>query len=311
MAEHDVDDLVAAHHGRLFGLAYRMLGIVADAEDVVQEAFTRLAAAGDVDDPAAWLTTVVANLSIDQLRSARRQRETYVGAWLPEPLLTEDLDPADVVGATETLTLAFLVVLERLSPLERAVFLLHDVFGYPHDAIAAMLGRSHAAVRQVASRARRHVRADAPRYEVDADRRRAAAEAFVAAVAGGDIDALVDVLAPEVVLTSDGGGKASAARRPLQGPDRVARFLLGLASQAATGGWDLSFTEVNREPGLVVTRAGAVEAVFNLHVVDGRVAAIHAVRNPDKLARWRRPSRAGKPRGRAGVPLGREDAPGP
>lgn len=281
-------EVVEAHRARLFGIAYRMLGSVTEAEDVVQDAFARFTAATGVEEPAAWLTRVVTNLSIDRLRSARHQRETYVGPWLPEPLLTEDHDPADVVGTAESLTLAFLVVLERLSPLQRAVFLLHDVFGYRHDEVAGMLDRTPAAVRQLASRARsqladRHADPAAP-----APLGNAITAAFLAACEGGDLGALMELLAPDVVLTSDGGGVVSAARRPLVGVDAVGRFLLGLTRIGRGDDWEVRPTEVNGEPGLVVGRGGSVEGVFVLHVADERIAAIHVVRNPDKLAGLRR-----------------------
>lgn len=280
--------LVEEHEGRLFGVAYRMLGSVTEAEDAVQEAFTRLAAADDVADPPAWLTTVVTRLCIDRLRSAQHRRETYVGPWLPEPLLTDDRDPSTVAETADSLTLAFLTVLERLSPAERAVFLLHDVFGYGHEEIAAMLDRSHAAVRQLASRARRRLAEDRPRYEADAARRRAVADAFLEAAAGADLDRLMELLAPDVVFTGDGGGVAAAARHPVEGADRVARFVLGLFRLAGKGPWELHRVEVNGEPGIVGVHAGELDTVVALHVADGRVVGLHGVRNPEKLAAARR-----------------------
>lgn len=260
-----------AERRRLFGLAYRMIGEVAEAEDAVQDAMARWAAADPaaIDNPAAWLTTVTTRICLDRLTAARRRRVTYVGPWLPEPLLTDDADPADAAEAADTMTLAFLVLLETLSPAERAVFLLHDVFGHPHDEIARMLDRSPAAVRQLASRARAHLQDRRPRYEADADRRRAVAEAF---------------LAPDVVLTSDGGGRASAARHPLHGADRVARFLRGIWRQAGAAA-TVDLVEVNGEPGLVGRIEGEVAALFVLHVDGGAVAEIQAIRNPEKLAR--------------------------
>ena len=280
--------LVEKHRDRLFGIAYRMLGSASDAEDAVQEAFARLAAADDVEDPAGWLTTVVTNLSIDRLRSAQRRRETYVGPWLPEPLLTDNRDPSDVAETADSLTLAFLTVLERLSPSERAVFLLHDVFGYPHKQIAEMLDRSHAAVRKLASRARTRLAEDRPRYEHDADRRREVADAFMAAAAGADLDRLMQLLAPDVVFTSDGGGVVSAARRPVHGPDRVARLLLGLVRQAREGGWTLAQVEINGQPGFVAEHHGEIDTALALQVHEGRIEAIYTIRNPDKLDPLRR-----------------------
>ena len=276
-------ELVQEHGGRLFGIAYRMLGSVTEAEDAVQEGFARLAAADGVDDPAGWLTTVVTRLCIDRLRSAQRRRETYVGPWLPEPLLTDDRDPSELAETADSLTLAFLTVLERLSPSERVVFLLHDVFGYPHDQIARMLDRSPAAVRKLASRARTRLGDDLPRYEHDATRRREVTEAFIDAATGADLGRLMGLLAPDVVFTSDGGGVVSTARRPLHGADPVARFLLGIARQAEDAGWALTVVEINGDPGLVVTYHGKVDTVMTLHLRGGHIEAIHAVRNPDKL----------------------------
>lgn len=283
-----VEELVEADRGRLFGIAYRMLGSVTEAEDAVQEAFARLTATDGVADPPAWLTRVVTNVAIDRLRSAQRRRETYVGPWLPEPLLTEDLDPSDVAEAADTLTLAFLTVLERLSPAERAVFLLHDVFGHPHDEIARMLDRSPAAVRKLASRARQRLGEERPRYERDPARQRAVAEAFLAACAGEDLGRLMEVLAPDVVFTADGGGVVSAARRPVHGADRVARMFLGLVRQSHTDGeWAFDLTQVNGQPAVRVDHGGEVNTVFALRVLDGRIMAVDAIRNPAKLASMR------------------------
>jgi RNA polymerase sigma-70 factor, ECF subfamily len=274
---------VEQHRGRLFGLAYRMLGSATAAEDVVQETFLRWHGTdpATVENPAGWLTTVCSRLCLDQLRSARHQRESYVGPWLPEPLLTED-DPADSVLDHESLTLAFLVVLDSLSPPERVAFLLHDVFGHPHDEIATVLGRSPAAVRQLASRARRRVREAQLPDPVSRDDGERLVAAFVEATLGGDLDTLVRLLAPDVELTSDGGGIVAAARRPVHGAERVARFLLGLARQAEDGD-ELVTTWVNGAPGLVILRQGRPDTVFALAAEAGRVTQIHAVRNPDKL----------------------------
>ena len=281
-------ELVDKHQDRLFGIAYRMLGSVTDAEDAVQEAFARYAASEDIDDPAGWLTTVVTNVSIDALRSARRRRETYVGPWLPEPLLTHERDPSELAEVADSLTLAFLTVLERLSPSERAVFLLHDVFGYPHAQIAAMLHRSDAAVRKLASRARARLAEGPTRYEQDAGRRHQVANAFLDAASGADLDRLMGLLAPDVVFTSDGGGVVSAARRPVHGADRVARLLLALVDQARDEGWTLTAVEINGQPGLVAEQSGDIDTAVVLHVHDARVTAIYAIRNPDKLDALRR-----------------------
>lgn len=275
---------VEAERPRLVAMAYRMLGTHAEAEDAVQETFLRWASVEDtvIDNPAAWLTTVCTRVCLDRLKSASRRREEYVGPWLPEPLLTDDLDLADAAAMGESLTLAFLVVLESLSPLERVAFLLHDVFGHGHDDVAAALDRTPDAVRQLVSRARRHVAERRPRFEADAQRRWEVAEAFLAAAAGGDVGEVMALLAPDVVLRADGGGVVSAARNPLEGPDRVARFLLGLFRQADET-VELEPRPVNKMPGLLVWQAGQLVSVFAFDVADGVVTAVHAIRNPDKL----------------------------
>lgn len=278
-------EVVAANHGRLFGIAYRMLGEVGGAEDAVQEAFARWSENdGRVDNPAAWLTTVVARVCIDRLRSARHHRETYVGPWLPEPLATDAVDPADRAELADSLSLAFLVVLEHLSPLERAAFLLHDVFGYRHEEVAAMLDRTPAAVRQVTSRARSHLADRRPRYERDPRRRDAVVRAFTEAVAGADLDGLLAVLAPDVTFVADGGGVVAASRHPQHGARRVAQVIGSLARLRPPGG---TFTrrELNGEPGVMVIREdGGVDSVWVLHIAAGRIARIDVVRNPAKLS---------------------------
>lgn len=278
------DDVFLASSRRLFGIAYRMLGQVAEAEDAVQETYVRWARTqqSTVDNPAAWLTTVVTRICLDRLKSAQQQRETYVGTWLPEPLATDDIDPADVAGTSDSITLAFLVVLERLSPAERAVFLLHEVFGYQHTEIAAMLERSPAAVRQLGARARRHIAERRPRYEDDSERHRAVTQQFLSALDGGDLDDLMALLAPDVTFLSDGGGVVVAARRPLHGAQRVASLILRFAAMR-TPEHGVDLRQVNGRPGLVISYRGTVEGVWSLDVVDGRIAAVHVVRNPDKL----------------------------
>jgi RNA polymerase sigma-70 factor (ECF subfamily) len=286
-----VDDVIRTNRGRLFGIAYRMLGEAGAAEDAVQETFLRWSQHdGPIDNPEAWLTTVVSRLCLDRLRSAQHRRETYVGPWLPEPVATDTMDPADTAATADSLSLAFLVVLERLSPLERAAFLLHDVFGYTHAEVAAMLDRSPAAMRQVTARARAHLAEQRPRYEPDARRRDAAARAFASAVAGDDLDGLLAVLSPDVTFTADGGGVVAAARGPQQGADRVAHVILQLARHQPDG-MALDMREVNGEPAIVGTWAdGRVDSVWVLHVVDDQVTAIDVVRNPAKLARFGAPT---------------------
>jgi RNA polymerase sigma-70 factor (TIGR02957 family) len=278
-------EVFAAHRRLLFDVAYRMTGSVADAEDLVQEAWLRWSTvdADEVDNPRAYLVRVVTNLSLTLLTSARARRETYVGPWLPDPLLTVP-DSSQDAELAESVSMAMLVVLETLSPLERAVFLLHDVFGYPHAEIASIVDRSEAAVRQVASRARAHVAARRPRFDTDAGVRAAAAERFRAACAGGDLAAVMELLAPDVVCWVDGGGKVAAARRPLVGADHVARWALGILAKPAARDATLAVAQINGRPGLLATVGGQPAGALTLDLVDGRVAALRLVVNPDKLA---------------------------
>jgi RNA polymerase sigma-70 factor (ECF subfamily) len=277
------------HRRLLFTVAYQMLGSVADAEDVVQDAWLRWSAADrtDVADPRAYLVRVTSRLALDRLGAARTRRETYVGPWLPEPLLTEDAarGPEEAAELGEQVSLALLVVLETLAPVERAVFVLREVFGMPVAEVAAALGRSEAAVRQQAHRAREHVEARRPRFETDRRTQREVTERFLAAAAGGDVEALIALLAPDVVLVSDGGGRARAALRPITGPDKVSRFLL---ATAATGlqlpDLQVDLTEVNGLPGVLIRSEGRPFLVMSLAVVDGLVEQVFVVRNPDKLA---------------------------
>ena len=265
-----------------FAIAYRMLGSAAAAEDVVQEAFLRLhRAGGEVASPKAFLTTVTTRLAIDELRSAKARRETYPGPWLPEPVVTASDEPD-----AESLSLALLVVLESLSPVERAVFLLHDVFDYGYDEIAEIVGKTRENCRQLALRARRHVEARRPRFDPSAEQRRALAARFFAAVEEGDVQGLVDLLAEDVVIYGDGGGKAPARLTPLHGAEKVAHFMLGLQRLRLRDRLAVEFAELNGQPGaLVRDPAGKVVGAMGLDVVDGRIAAIRSVVNPDKLGR--------------------------
>ena len=282
--------LFEAERSRLHGLAYRMLGSVADAEDVVQDAWLRWSRIepDSIVEPRAWLVRVTTRLCLDRLRSARATRERYVGPWLPEPLVVAaDLTSpgaAEGMERADDLTVAFLLALERLSPLERAVFVLHDVFDTRYDQIAATLGKSEAACRQLASRARAHLEAARPRYKIaEAEASRLTA-AFLDAVRRDDAFALGSLLAEDSVLVSDGGGKAKAALKPILGRDRIIRFLLGLGRKlAALGPVEVSETRLNGLPGLIV-RGGNGLTTFALEVnEDGRIAALYSVRNPDKL----------------------------
>ncbi len=281
-----------AERDRLVGLAYRMLGSVFEAEEVVQEAFLRLYRSAAVEDPRPWLTTVVSRLCLDQLGSARSQREVYVGQWLPEPMFTQP-GPQDEVALAESVSTALLVMLETLSPLERVVFVLREAFALEYGEIAVVVGRSPTAVRQLASRARRHVQQRRPRFEADAAQRERVACAFLAACGGGDLGGLVAVLDPQVVLRSDGGGKVPAAPHPISGGLRVARAILGLLrlvpSEVAALG-----VPVNGTLGLVYRYqpGGRLFAVVSLDVAGGRVVGVNLQANPDKLERLRLPDTA-------------------
>ncbi|NUL02483.1 RNA polymerase sigma factor SigJ [Streptomyces lunaelactis] len=272
----------------LTGVAYRMLGRVADAEDVVQEAWLRWSAGErtDVLDPRGYLVRITTRLAVDRLRQIRSRREAYVGPWLPEPIATDfgDTvpDTAERAVLAESVTLAVLVVLEALSPLERAVFVLREAFGFPYGEIAATLDRSDAAVRQLAGRARRHVEERKPRYDVDPAQCRDLTERFMAAASGGDLDALLALLAPDVRLVGDSGGKAKAPLRVMESADKVGRFLFAVAQQPIQE-MGFRFIEINGAPALLVLSAGKPDSVFQLEVLDGRVQCLYIIRNPDKL----------------------------
>ncbi|MBF0688048.1 MAG: RNA polymerase sigma factor SigJ [Cellulomonas sp.] len=287
------------HRSRLVGVAYRILGSVTEAEDAVQDAWLRFARAdrSAVEEPAAWLTTVTSRLCLDRLRSARARRETYVGPWLPEPWVQGlDAPPGPDVLAErgESVRLALLVVLEELTPEQRVAFVLHDVFAVPFTEVADALGTSVAAARQVASRARRTVRDRRPPPAVPLARQREVVEAFTRATLTGDLDGLVRTLAPGVVLRSDGGGVVSAALRPVVGPDRVARVLIGLVTRSAGSPVTVVPVLVNGELGaLVDVGEGESRASAGMNVVlprvgpDGLVHGVDMVRNPEKLTRVR------------------------
>jgi RNA polymerase sigma-70 factor (TIGR02957 family) len=274
-----------------FAIAYRMLGTVSEAEDLVQEALLRLHRAQSegerIESPRAYVSTVVTRLGIDQLRSARRRRETYVGEWLPEPLLTsEEEDPARQAEMADSLSLAFLVLLESLSPEQRAAFLLHDVFDYPYDEVARIVGKSEANARQLAARARRHVDERRPRFEATREQREKLADRFFAAVGEGDVKALETMLAEDVVLAGDGGGKAPALARALHGARRVARTLgtWGRQGQRLVGGATMRRVEVNGQPGaMLLDSEDRLIAVMALDIADDRVQGVRSIVNPDKL----------------------------
>ncbi len=274
------------HRPRLTRLAYRMLGSVAEAEDAVQDAWPRWAAAAreEIADPAAWLARVVTRLCLDRLRAARARRETYVGPWLPEPLI-EDL-AEDPLERAEDVSVAFLLALQRLSPLERAAFLLHDVFDEDYASLARTLGREEAACRQLLSRARAHLKDARPRFSVPQDAAARLAAAFLDAARRNDATALAALLAEDCVLITDGGGKRKAALRPLIGRDDVLRLLAGLAWRQSWPPFDrFRPARINGYPGLVLEDDEGAQTIAFQPGEDGRLIAIYIVRNPDKLRR--------------------------
>jgi RNA polymerase sigma-70 factor (ECF subfamily) len=282
------DDPFVAHRGLLFTVAYEMLGSAADAEDVVQETWLRWDAIGEVaraevGDPRAFLVRMVTRKALDRLRSNARRREEYVGEWLPEPLLTAP-DVADDVELAESVSIAMLTVLETLTPTERAVFVLREVFDTPYDEIAEAVGKSAAAVRQVAHRAREHVAARRPRMEVSRTEQQAVVERFVAAVTRGDLQGLLDVLAPDVVVVADGGGVVQAVVNPVIGAKKVANLLRPFNRLAP----DAEMLPVLLNGALGVRIVGTVDGAdtaISFVIEDGRISRIYAIRNPAKLLR--------------------------
>jgi RNA polymerase sigma-70 factor (TIGR02957 family) len=277
------EDAFARHRSLLFTVAYEMLGSASDAEDVVQETWLRWA---DVDhaavrDPRAYLVRIVTRQALNRLRSLSRRREDYIGEWLPEPLLTNP-DVACDLELAESVSIAMLTVLETLGPVERAVFVLREVFETPYDEIAEAVGKSPAAVRQIAHRARDHVAARRPRMPVSRTEQQEAVDRFLAAIRHGDLQGLLDVLAPDVVVVSDGGGLVAAARRPIEGAERVAGLLISVARLAD---FEVKAVWLNGSLGGRIDIGGEVNTAVSLSVENGRITRIYAIRNPHKLAR--------------------------
>ena len=274
---------LGAHRRRLFAIAYRMLGSTAEAEDVVQDAWLRWQAATDVKTPEAWLTTTVTRLCLDRIKSARAQREVYVGPWLPEPMTTsrEEIDP-------ESISVAFLLLVERLTPIERAVYLLHRIFDYSHGEIAAMLQLSDAAVRQSLHRATEHVAAARPRFAPDKDRHAALLSAFAMACQAGDLQTLKSLLAQDAKAYSDGGGKVRAALNIVEGCDDVARLFVGLSRKSPAPGLP-ELRELNGLPSLILWQDGRAAMTISIETDGVQIFAVHIVLNPDKLAHLHRP----------------------
>ncbi len=273
------------HRRLLMAVSYRVLGRVSDAEDVVQEAWLRWSRVRheEVRDPRAYLVRTTTRLAIDRLRRVQARREEYVGPWLPEPMLTSG-DAAEDVVLADSVSMAMLVVLESLSPLERAVFVLREAFSFSYAEIAAILDRAEPAVRKLASRAGAHVAENRPRFDADRATRRRATEEFLAASAGGDLAALLGLLAPDVTLVGDGGGRAKAPRRVIHGADKVARFMIGIGSDPVLAELRIELMDVNGGPAMVAFAADVPVTMITLDVADGLVQTVRLVANPDKLA---------------------------
>ncbi|ADB34451.1 RNA polymerase, sigma-24 subunit, ECF subfamily [Kribbella flavida DSM 17836] len=276
----------AEHRAVLVGAAYRVVGSVADAEDVVQETWLRWSTAehAEVRDVRAYLVRITTRLALNRLRQQKSRREQYVGPWLPEPIAAADQDPAAVAEVADSVSMAMLVVLETLSPLERAAFVLREVFDLPFSEIADTLGRSEAAVRQLAHRAREHVHARQPRHRVDKARHQEITSRFLTATWSGDYDQVVAMLAPDVELVSDGGGKRRAALRPVHGSDKVGRWLIAVMSPEQTAGLEFGSAMLNGEQAFVAYDGPAVDTVGFMDLDEnGLISRIYVVRNPDKL----------------------------
>lgn len=288
--EDQTEDQLAAefaeHRQVLVGAAYRVVGSVSDAEDVVQEAWLRWSridhrTMADIRDPRAYLIRITTRLALNRLREQKARRESYVGPWLPEPLATDDDDPAAAVELADSVSMAMLVVLETLSPLERATFVLREVFDLPYDEIADTLGRSESAVRQLAHRAREHVHARQPRHHVDKARHDELTMRFMQAAGSGNFDEVVALLAPDAVLVSDGGGKKRAALRPIQGAEKIARWLFAVLAE--NPGFEIRLGTLNGETAYVAYDGDVPDTVAFLKSTDGRITDLYLIRNPDKL----------------------------
>ena len=289
MTTETATDVFEEHRPVLMGVAYRMLGRVADAEDVVQEAWLRWSGAdrSDVREPRGYLVRITTRLAIDRLRHVQSRNEAYVGPWLPEPYVTDYADTvpdtAERAVLADSVSLAVLVVLESLSPLERAVFVLREAFGYPFSEIATTLDRSESAVRQLAGRARKHVDERRPRYEVDPAERRDLTERFLAAAVEGDLEGLMSLLAPDVRLVGDSGGLSKAPLRIIESADKVGRFVYGAAKKGGITDPSFRLLEVNGGIALLALSGDKPDSIFQLDVVDGQIQCIYIIRNPEKL----------------------------
>jgi RNA polymerase sigma-70 factor, ECF subfamily len=275
------------HRGLLFSVAYRMLGSRADAEDMLQETFLRWehASAAEIRDPGAFMVTVITRLCINQLQSARVKREQYFGQWLPEPLVTKTAAESPVASEIdESLSMAFLMLLERLTPMERAVFLLREVFDYDYEEIAEMLGQSEVNCRKILSRAKHHVTEDRPRFEVSPHEQQRLLQHFLEATSHGDMQGLLALLSKDVVLYTDGGGKATAVPNPVYGAEHVARFFTEAPKKLLPADVVRRFAQINGQPGIIIYHLGQAFGVLTMDVAEGLIRNIYIVRNPDKLA---------------------------
>jgi len=274
------------HRPLLFSIAYRMLGSIMDAEDILQEAFLRWSGATweQVQSPKAYLSAIVTRLAIDQLRSAKVKREVYVGEWLPEPLLGDygAITLNDTTEMADSLSIAFLVLLESLSPVERAVFLLREIFDYEYSEIALIVDKSEASCRQMLHRARQHLASRRPRFAVASQQREQLTRQFMQTCANGDMQGLLNLLTEDIVLKSDGGGKVNAARNPIYGSEKVARFMLGIMSKAPQD-FRARLAQVNGQLNIITYLGQTIQSVVELDIADGRIQAIHIILNPDKL----------------------------
>ncbi|MEJ8653936.1 RNA polymerase sigma-70 factor [Streptomyces sp. MS1.AVA.3] len=280
------EDAFSEHRPLLFTIAYEMLGSATDAEDVLQESYLRWSAVDPaaVEHPRAYLVRVVTRQALNHLRAVRARREEYVGTWLPEPIRTAPEVSDDAILA-ESVSMAMMLVLETMNPTERAVFVLHDVFGYTHGEIAASIGKAEATVRQIAHRARRHVQARRRRFEPDSGATREIVQRFLLAATTGEVQALMDLLAPDVVQISDGGGKVVAARRPVTGRDDVARFVLGVARTSLTATTHIEHATYNGMPAARCLTDGELDWLLAFEIDNGQITGLYAMRNPDKLHR--------------------------
>ncbi|MGW1867181.1 RNA polymerase sigma-70 factor [Streptomyces mauvecolor] len=280
------EDAFSEHRPLLFTIAYEMLGSAADAEDVLQESYLRWSAVdrAEVEHPRAYLVRIVTRQSLNHLRAVKARREEYVGTWLPEPIRTGPAVSEDAILA-ESVSMALMLVLETLNPTERAVFVLHDVFGYSHGEIAASVGKTEVTVRQIAHRARRHVHARRRRFEPDSEATREIVQRFLLATSTGEIQALMDLMAPDVVQIADGGGKVTAARRPITGSEEVARFVLGVTRTSVTPDTRIEHATYNGMPAARFLTDGELDWLVAFEIHDGRITGLYAIRNPDKLHR--------------------------